>query len=158
PNLHIPFRQIEQSPTIDHNNKEIANPPIAVYDTSGVYTDLNVKINITQGLPELRKNWILGRNDVDVLEQASSEFRKSREADEDLSFIRFPKVHRPLRAQSQKNVTQLHYARGGIVTPEMEFIAIREGCHPEFVRNEVACGRAIIPANINHPESEPMII
>ncbi len=158
PDIRVPFREISQSPTIDHTNKEIFNAAIRVYDTSGPYTDPATTINISHGLPALRTPWILGRNDIDILDAPTSLYRRSRDNDFSLESIRFPLAKKPLRAKLGKNVTQLHYARQGIITPEMEFIAIREGCSPEFVRDEVARGRAIIPSNINHPESEPMII
>jgi len=147
--IRVPFRQIDQSDN---------NPSIKVYDTSGPYTDPDVPIDISQGLSELRKSWILKRGDVEELDQSTSEFRRKREEDPTLESVSFPVKRKALRAKSGKNVTQMHYAKKGIVTPEMEFIAIRERCAPEFVRKEVAEGRAIIPANINHPESEPMII
>ncbi len=151
--INVPFRRIDLSPT-----DGTPNNPIKLYDTSGPYTDTHVQIDITKGLPETRKSWIVGRGDVEELENATSAYRKLRESDEKLSEIRFPRLIKPLRAKRGQNVTQMHYARKGIITPEMEFIAIRENCKPEFVRDEVARGRAIIPANINHPESEPMII
>ena len=143
------------------------NAPVRVYDTSGSYTDTGVPHDLNQGLPGLRTTWILERADTEQLEGRTSDFARSREADLRLEAIRFQALKQPRKAQSGKNVTQLHYARQGIITPEMEYIAIREnlgndntGSHitPEFVRKEVAEGRAIIPANINHPESEPMII
>jgi len=156
--LKIPFREIKLSPTIDTNNKETPNDPLAVYDTTGPYTDTNVTIDISKGLNALRKPWIEKRGDVEELKQNTSEYQKNRIADQSLDSIRFPRLKKPLQAKSGKNVSQMHYARNGIITPEMEFIAIREDCKPEFVRDEVARGRAIIPANINHPELEPMII
>ena len=142
----------------DHNGKVTPNQPIRLYDTSGPYTDPSVRVDITQGLPQLRLKWILERGDVEYLKDPTSHYRKQRENDVDLAPIRFPGIRKPLRAKSGSNVTQMHYARRGIITPEMEFIAIRENCKPEFVRDEVARGRAIIPSNINHPENEPMII
>ncbi len=156
--IRVPFREISLSKTVDANNQEHDNAPIRVYDTSGVYTDPEVKTHIEEGLPELRQDWILKRDDVEQLEQSTSNYRQEREQDSELEKFRFPKIRKPLRAKSGMNVTQMHYARQGMITPEMEYIAIREGCKPEFVRDEVACGRAIIPANINHPEIEPMII
>ncbi len=156
--LRVPFREIELSPTIGPNNMKTQNAPVRVYDTAGPYTDPDALIDITQGLSELRKEWIVGRGDVEELSQSSSHYRLERENNPDLLAICFPKVCKPLRAKSGKNVTQMHYARRGIITPEMEFIAIRENLNPEFVRDEVARGRAIIPSNINHPEIEPMII
>ena len=156
--IRVPFRKIALSPTIDHHKNIIPNDALDIYDTSGLYTDTKVEVDITQGLPQLRRSWILKREDVEELEASTSFYRREREFDPQLSQIRFPHLQKPLRAKIGKNVTQMHYARKGIVTPEMEFIAIREGCSPEFVREEVARGRAIIPNNINHPESEPMII
>ncbi len=156
--IRVPFRRIELSPTIDHNKKNISNSALEVYDTSGPYTDSAVNVDITQGLPQLRKSWILNRNDVEELVESTSIYRREREFDSKLTSIRFANLQKPLRAKSGQNVTQMHYARRGMITPEMEFIAIRENCAPEFVRDEVARGRAIIPNNINHPESEPMII
>jgi phosphomethylpyrimidine synthase len=161
------------------------NEPVRVYDTSGPYTDPAIAINVHKGLPQLRANWIAKRNDTEVLASATSGYSQQRLADEGLDHIRFENLPKVRRAKAGKNVTQMHYARQGMITPEMEYIAIRENMklqtfkdqmlhqqHPgqsfgatlpeeitaEFVRNEVACGRAIIPANINHPESEPMII
>ncbi len=133
--IRVPFREVALSPTRSHDGKiTIPNAPVRLYDTSGPYTDPSVKVDITQGLPLLRRNWILGRGDVENL------------------------PGKPLRARAGNNVTQMHYARQGMITPEMEYIAVRENCDPEFVRREVAQGRAIIPLNINHPEIEPMII
>ena len=123
-----------------------------------MYTDPEVSIDITAGLPRLREPWITARGDVERLEGATSDYRREREADPALSHLAFPRLHAPLRAKKNGNVTQLHYARKGIITPEMEYVAIREGMEPEFVRREIERGRAIIPANINHPEIEPMII
>lgn len=156
--IRVPFRQIDLSPTKGPNNVVEQNAPVVVYDTSGPYTDPSVKVDITQGLSELRNDWIVGRGDVEELNESTSHYRKEREADINLLPIRFPRQRKPLRAKSGQNVTQMHYARRGIITPEMEYIAIRENCTPEFVRDEVARGRAIIPSNINHPEIEPMII
>ena len=140
--VRVPFREIELSPTVSHTGRVEVNEPVSVYDTSGLWTDPEFGGNEKTGLPKLRRPWILARGDV---EECTS------------SLIPHPSSF-PLRAKPGKIVTQLHYARQGIVTPEMEFIAIRENLDPEFVRSEVARGRAIIPANINHPESEPMII
>ena len=156
--IRVPFREVTLSPTTDAKGHQTLNEPVQIYDTSGPYTDLNVLIDITQGLPRCRLSWIEGRGDVQRLSQPSSQFRKLREEDISLAGKRFPACHQPLRAKSGRNVTQMRYARQGIITKEMEFIAIREGCAAEFVRDEVARGRAIIPNNINHPESEPMII
>lgn len=157
-NIRVPFRQISLSPTITAKNETIENEPFIAYDTSGPYTDLDSKIDITKGLPALRREWILKRGDVDELSSATSDYRRQRQDDPSLDAIRFPISIKPLAAKNGKNVTQMHYARQGIVTPEMEFVAVRENMSVEFVRNEIALGRAIIPANINHPELEPMII
>ena len=157
--IRVPMREIELSPTITEDG-EFPNDPFRVYDTSGKYTEPGYEVDIRKGLPELRKNWILERGDVE-------EYEGREMKPEDNGYTvgkmkkdeRFPLLKRkPLRAKKGKNVTQMHYARKGIITPEMEFIAIREGMDPEFVRSEVARGRAIIPSNINHPEAEPMII
>jgi len=156
--IRVAFRQIALSPTVTPDNKEEPNAPVEVYDTSGPYTDPTAKINIATGLSELRRPWILERGDVEELKTSTSVYRQSRESATSLDAIRFPDLRKPLRAKAGANVTQMHYARKGIITPEMEYIAIRERCAPEFVRDEVARGRAIIPNNINHPETEPMII
>ncbi len=156
--IQVPFREVALSDTKDYRGKIIPNNPVRLYDTSGAYTDPAVKVDITQGLPGLRSSWVLERGDVEYLNVSSSHYRRERENDLNLALIRFPGVRKPLKAKEGKNVTQMHYARKGIITPEMEFIAVRENCAPEFVRDEVARGRAIIPSNINHPEIEPMII
>ena len=181
--LRVPMREIAQSETPASFGAE-ANPPIFVYDTSGPYTDPSFAIDIRNGLAPLRADWILERGDTEALAAPSSEYGRVRLADAKLASMRFNLRHAPRHARAGANVTQMHYARRGIVTPEMEFIAIRENQRrdllpesltrqhpgqnfgaampalitPEFVRSEVARGRAIIPANINHPESEPMII
>ncbi|MEJ9151406.1 phosphomethylpyrimidine synthase ThiC [Bacillus smithii] len=160
PDIRVPMREIALSPTNGSFGKE-ENRPLRVYDTSGPYTDPNVSIDIRKGLPPLRRKWVLERNDVEEYEgrQVKPEDNGYQKKDPRAEQFVFPGLKRkPLRAKKGKNVTQLHYARNGIITPEMEFIAIRENVSPEFVREEVAKGRAIIPANINHPESEPMII
>jgi phosphomethylpyrimidine synthase len=183
PDIQVPFREITLSDTPSAFGAE-KNPPVVVYDTSGPYTDPNVKIDIRNGLPALRAQWIMERNDVEQLDGPSSEFGHQRLVDPELSEMRFNLHRKPLRAKPGMNVSQMHYARKGIITPEMEFIAIRENQRrenmsellqtqhpgqdfgasipkmitPEFVRDEVARGRAIIPLNINHPEIEPMII
>ncbi|WP_250512637.1 phosphomethylpyrimidine synthase ThiC [Caballeronia sp. INDeC2] len=203
PDIRVPMREITQSDTPDGFGGE-KNPPVYVYDTSGPYTDPDAKIDIRSGLPALRGAWIEKRGDTEELSGLSSEFGRERAADPKTAELRFPGLHRhPRRAIPGKNVSQMHYARLGIITPEMEYIAIRENQRraeyleslkksgpngeklaammgrqhpgqafgaaafgkdapkeitPEFVREEVARGRAIIPANINHPESEPMII
>jgi phosphomethylpyrimidine synthase len=183
PDIRVPFREISLSDTPSAFGAE-KNPPVVVYDTSGPYTDPDVNIDIRNGLPALRASWIMERGDVEQLDGPTSEFGHQRLVDPELSEMRFNLHRKPLRAKAGMNVSQMHYARKGIITPEMEFIAIREnqrrenmsellqtqhpGQHfgasipqvitPEFVRDEVARGRAIIPLNINHPEIEPMII
>ena len=181
--IQVPFREISLSDTPSAFGAE-QNPPVVVYDTSGPYTDPNVNIDIRNGLPALRAAWIMERGDVEQLDGPTSEFGHQRLVDPELSKMRFNLHRKPLRAKAGANVSQMHYARKGIITPEMEFIAIRENQRrenmsellqsqhaghnfgasipnvitAEFVRDEVARGRAIIPANINHPEIEPMII
>jgi phosphomethylpyrimidine synthase len=183
PDIRVPMREIAQSETPASFGAE-KNPPIFVYDTSGPYTDPSVRIDIRAGLPPLRARWIEERNDTEELEGPSSAYGRARLSDPKLATLQFGLKRKPRRARLGCNVTQMHYARRGIVTPEMEFVAIREnqrregltdlitrqhpGEHfgavlprmitPEFVRDEVARGRAIIPSNINHPESEPMAI
>lgn len=181
PDLQVPMREIELTATPTGLGGE-DNPPLLVYDTSGVYTDPNVAINLQQGLPKVRDAWIAERQDTDVLDALSSQFGQARLRDIATADIRFQHLTNPRRAKCGHNVTQMYYAKQGIITPEMEYIAIRENQRqhagtdlrqhagqnfgaknikeitPEFVRQEVAAGRAIIPANINHPECEPMII
>ena len=157
PDIRVPMREISLSATTGAFGEE-ENAPVRVYDTSGPYTDPDVQIDIHEGLGALRTKWITGRGDVEeyngrTVRPEDNGYKKEGRAAE------YPGLQRkPLRAKPGKNVTQLHYARKGIITPEMEFIAIREHVSPEFVREEVANGRAIIPSNVNHPESEPMII
>ncbi len=169
PGVRVPFRQISLHATRDFQDRLTENEPVVLYDTSGPYTDASVTIDVAKGLKPLRQDWIQTRGDVEELQGATSLYRKLRERDKDLDAIRFHADRKPLRAKAGRNVSQMHYAKQGIVTPEMEFIAIRENLGrdaagmksritPEFVRDEVARGRAIIPANINHPETEPMII
>ncbi len=129
-----------------------------LYDTSGPYTDPTATTDFRRGLPALRESWIDARADTVQLAQPSSIYRRGRDAMPELHDLRFPSTRQPRRAKHGSNVTQMHYARRGEITPEMEFVALREGIEPEFVRGEVARGRAILPSNINHPESEPMII
>lgn len=181
--LRVPMRKISQSGTPTGQGLE-ANPPVYVYDTSGPYTDPAISIDLRQGLPALREAWIEDRQDTEQLTGPSSLYGRVRQEDPGLGDLRFEHIRSPRKAKAGANVTQMHYARRGIVTPEMEFVAIRENqkiealaalyktqhpgqplgaeipsiITPEFVRDEVARGRAIIPNNINHPESEPMII
>jgi phosphomethylpyrimidine synthase len=169
PGVQVPLRQIQLHPTRDFQDQLTENEPVVLYDTSGPYTDPAVTIDVAKGLKPLRQDWILGRGDVEELPGATSLYRKLRERDKELDAIRFHADRKPLRAKAGGNVSQMHYAKQGVITPEMEFIAIRENLGreaaglksritPEFIRDEVARGRAIIPANINHPETEPMII
>jgi len=183
PDIRVPMREITQADTPTSMGGE-KNPPICVYDCSGPYTDPAVKVDLRQGLPALRERWIEERGDTERLNEQSSTYGRSRLADPELAALRLAHVQQPRRAKAGKNVTQMHYARQGIITPEMEFVAIRENqkleglseqirrqhpgqsfgaaipkvITPEFVRDEIARGRAILPNNINHPESEPMII
>ncbi|WP_431026980.1 phosphomethylpyrimidine synthase ThiC [Lysinibacillus sp. LZ02] len=161
PDIKVPMREIVLGPTTSTVGEE-ENLPVQVYDTSGPYTDPHASIDITKGLEALRSKWVEERADVEMYEgrQVKPEDNGYKnEHDPRAQQNIFPNLKRqPLRAKEGKNVTQLHYAKKGIITPEMEFIAIRENMDPEFVRSEIARGRAIIPCNINHPELEPMII
>lgn len=185
--INVAMREIalsDSARSISNLADDITNQPITVYDTSGPYTDPEYTIDILKGLPKLRHDWIMKRGDVEELPHITSDYGRERAENPELKHLRFEHVMKPLRAKAGKNVTQIHYARQGIITPEMEYIAIREnqriteyndeiGQHPgesfgantpkshitpEFVRDEIACGRAVLPNNINHPESEPMII
>src|SRR3989441_12130112 len=147
--IRVPMREISLSG---------GNPPVRLYDTSGPYTDPDAFLDVKLGLPALRLPWIVGRGDVEELGGPSSHYRRQRDEDPALGGIRFASVRRPHRAKPGSRVTQMHYARRGEITPEMEFVALREGLAPEFVRDEIARGRAILPANVNHPETEPMMI
>ena len=190
--VKVAMREITLSPTKLTGGKTEENLPVIVYDTSGAYTDETLTIDIKKGLPRLREQWVMDRNDVEQLPDVSSAYGKERMQDTSLDALRFEHIKNPMRAKAGANVTQLHYAKKGIITPEMEYIAIRENQQlgalqyslnghydiltqqhagnsfgantpkghitAEFVRSEIAAGRAIIPANINHPELEPMII
>ena len=196
PTVKVAMREIRLEDTVMHSGpkgspeKRSKNPSVTVYDTSGPYTDPNIEIDIRKGLPRLREQWIVERGDVEEQKESFSEYTQARNSDPKLDYLRFDYLKQPLRAKAGQNVSQMHYARKGIITPEMEYIAIREnnrieelraadGCiqslwdqhagqdfgasipkviTAEFVRSEVARGRAVIPSNINHPESEPMII
>jgi phosphomethylpyrimidine synthase len=184
----VPLREVSQMPTHTEQGAE-ENPSIYLYDTSGPYTDPEATIDLRKGLPDVRARWVRERGDTQLIDGPSSDYARARQSDESLAHLRFEHIRQPRKAVSGQSVTQMHYARRGIVTPEMEFAAIRENCRlqamrsdpryekllrqhqgesfgasipreitPEFVRDEVARGRAIIPANINHPELEPMII
>ena len=184
--VRVPMREVRLSPTTSRlpGVAPVSNEPVYLYDTSGPYTDPDVAIDVRRGLSPLRLQWIAARNDTEQLDRPTSAFGQQRLADKGLDHLRFEHLRKPLRAKPGQCVTQMHYAKQGIITPEMEFIAIRENMRremlaesikkqhpgqswgaaipkeitPEFVRDEVARGRAIIPANINHPELEPMII
>ncbi len=184
--IQVGLREIQLTPTTLADNKTEYNAPVRVYDTSGPYSDPDKTIDVRKGIDAIRKNWIEARQDTEELAGNSSEYAKIREMNIALESLRFDLQRKPIKAKSGKNVTQLHYARQNIITPEMQYIAIRENLAiaeaemaehnkkqhpgenfgaatpsyitPEFVRSEVARGRAVIPANINHPESEPMII
>jgi len=183
--IRVPMREISLTDTITEKGRE-SNAPVRVYDSSGPYSDSDSKIDLRAGLPGIRTSWINERQDTEQLDDVSSNYGRQRQQDVQTVHLRFEHLRKPLRALPGGNVTQLHYARKGIITPEMEYIAIRENMSyqqareqvglaaqhpgqsfgasipqeitPEFVRSEIACGRAIIPANINHPEVEPMII
>lgn len=170
--IKVAMRRISLYPTVkieDGKRVEYPNAPVTVYDTSGPYTDPAYKVDINSGLPRDRQSWIIDRNDTEELPDITSQYGRMRRDDKTLDAIRFPKSHKPRRAKEGKRVTQMHYARKGMITPEMEYVAIRENLNnaelgissyitPEFVRDEIAAGRAIIASNINHPEAEPMII
>src|SRR5260221_10243545 len=158
PDIRVPMREITLASTPGRNG-DLANAPVRVYDTSGPYTEAGVDVRL--GLPAVRHAWVVARRDVEEYEGRRVEPRDNglKPNDPRANLEVFPGSRRaPLRAQAGRTVTQMHYARAGVVTPEMEFVALREGLEPEFVRSEVARGRAIIPSNINHPESEPMAI
>jgi phosphomethylpyrimidine synthase len=189
-NIKVAMREITLTDTVhkfNGSNKTEKNSPVVVYDTSGPFTDPNVTIDLKKGIPRLREEWIVKRGDVEELNDFTSDYCRIRLNDKNLDALRFEHLKKPLKAKAGQNVSQMHYAKKGIITPEMEYIAIRENqlidelsknsplnhqheghsfgantpkgfITPEFVRDEVAAGRAIIPANINHPESEPMII
>ncbi len=185
PDIKVPMREISLSPTTGSFGNE-ENEPLRVYDTSGPYSDPDVQVDVRKGLHPQRNAWIEERDDTEVLSKLSSEYGRMREADLTLEPLRFDLQRKPRRAKAGKNVTQMHYARQGVITPEMEYVAIRENMKlaemreqhqlneqhpgqsfdaaipdeitPEFVRSEIARGRAVLPANINHPEIEPMII
>jgi len=186
-NIKVPMRKVNLTKTCGSfkTTESRDNEPIYIYDCSGPYTDTDIKIDVKKGLAGIRKEWIAERGDTEELPELSSQYGRERLNDKSLDSLRFVHTKRPRKAKAGKNITQLHYARQGIITPEMEFVAIRENQNlqaikneklkkqhkgaplgsnipdvitPEFVRDEIAAGRAIIPANINHPESEPMII
>ncbi|WKB80043.1 phosphomethylpyrimidine synthase ThiC [Cellulophaga omnivescoria] len=184
PELKVAMREIELSDTVDSLTKSrTPNQPVTVYDTSGPYTDPNKDIDVHKGIERIREQWILDRGNVEQLDGFSSKYCNERLNDKSLDHLRFGHLKKPMRAKKGENVSQMHYAKKGIITPEMEYVAIRENQRidemtrlskqhpgqdfgasipakitPEFVRDEVARGRAVIPSNINHPEAEPMIL
>ncbi len=188
PDIRVPMREISQDETHTDSGVE-ENPPITVYDTSGPFTDPDIAVDLMKGMPDVRTTWIEERDDTEMLDGPTSDYGQARQSDPELAHLRFEHIRTPRRAKAGKNVSQMHYAKEGIITPEMEYIAIRENNRfqemkadpqyaklvrqhaghswganiqeeitPEFVRQEVAAGRAVIPCNINHPELEPMII
>lgn len=172
PELRVAMRRVTLTPTVTVENGEKVfheNAPVYVYDTSGPYSDPAQTVDLRQGLPRLREPWILARGGVERLAALTSEYGRQRQADSSLDALRFAHIRLPLRALPGARITQMALAKAGVVTPEMEYVAIRENMNcrelgiethitPEFVRDEVAAGRAVIPANINHPEAEPMVI
>lgn len=172
PFIKVGMQKVNLTPTMDEVDGEkviTPNEAVYIYDTSGPFSDPNIEIDLKKGLPRMRESWITERGDVEKLPSVSSEYGKMRRDDASLDHLRFDHIDLPYRAKEGKAITQMAYAKAGIVTPEMEYVAIRENmdCEargikthitPEFVRDEIAAGRAVLPANINHPESEPMII
>lgn len=173
PDIRVGMRAVEQVPSvrIDNNGEKhyTPNPDIYIYDTSGAFSDPKIDVDLRKGLPRLREEWILERGDVEQLAEVSSKYGRARISDHSLDSLRFEHIALPYRAKQGAKITQMVYARGGIITREMEYVAIRENMNcrelgieshitPEFVRREIAEGRAVLPANINHPEAEPMII
>ena len=172
PEIRVAMRKVEQVPSTTFENGEkviTPNPDVYIYDTSGPFSDPNIEVDLKKGLPRLREEWIVKRGDVEQLPEITSEYGRMRRDDHSLDHLRFEHIALPYRAKAGKCCTQMYYAKQGIITPEMEYVAIRENMNcrelgietyitPEFVRQEIAEGRAVLPANINHPEAEPMII
>lgn len=172
PDLHVGMRKVEQMPTVtvkDGKKELVQNQDVYIYDTSGAYSDPDVCIDLERGLPRIRERFVRCNDDIVQLEEITSEYGRMRLKDSSLDTLRFKNTVPPYVAAAGKQITQLYYARCGMITPEMEYVAIRENMNcdqlgidthitPEFVRDEIAAGRAVIPANINHPEAEPMII
>lgn len=173
PDLRVAMRKVTLTPTVtvnpDGSQNMRDNGSVLIYDTSGPFGDKEAVIDLRKGLPRMREKWILDRGGVERLEELSSEYGRMRQADKSLDHLRFEHITPPLRAKEGEQVSQMYYAKRGIITPEMEYVAIRENMDcaergiethitPEFVRSEIAAGRAVLPANINHPEAEPMII
>lgn len=172
PDIRVGMQKVNLTPSVeivDGEKRLIPNDPVYIYDTSGSFGDESVQIDLKKGLPRLRESWILQRGDVEQLSEVSSSYGRQRLEDASLNHLRFEHIALPYRAKSGRKISQMAYAKAGIITPEMEYVAIRENMNceamgvsshitPEFVRDEIAAGRAVLPANINHPESEPMII
>lgn len=173
PFIKVGMTKVNLTPTVTKDENGIPrteeNKPVFIYDTSGPFSDPDIEVDLKKGLPRIRQQWILDRNDTEQLQEVSSEYGRLRKADHSLDALRFEHIQLPRRAQAGKHITQMAYAKAGIITPEMEYVAIRENMNceelgikshitPEFVREEIARGRAVLPANINHPEAEPMII
>lgn len=172
PFIKVGMRKVKQMPTVEIVDGERVfheNPDVYIYDTSGAFGDAEANIDLKKGLPRLREEWIKARGDVEQLAEISSEYGRKRRDDKSLDHLRFEHIELPYRAKKGCQISQMYYAKQGIVTPEMEYVAIRENMNckelgieshitPEFVRDEIAAGRAVLPANINHPEAEPMII
>lgn len=172
PEVKVGMRKVTLTPSVSIKNGKrgmIENQPIYIYDTSGPYSDPKSIIDLKKGLPRLREKWIANNENIEILSSLTSEYGKKRLEDCNLDYLRFSHLKLPYRAKKGENITQMYYAKKGIITPEMEYVAIRENMNckelgiktyitPEFVRKEIASGRAVIPANINHPEAEPMII
>lgn len=172
PQMRVAMRKVEQMPTVNIVNGEkesIPNKDVYIYDTSGPYSDPQATIDLKKGLPRLREHFIAANKDIEQLPEISSDYGRMRRDDQTLNHLRFEHIALPRRAKTGKQISQMYYAKQGIITPEMEYVAIRENMNcvelsisthitPEFVRDEIAAGRAVLPANINHPEAEPMII
>lgn len=172
PDIRVGMQRVNLTPTVTvEDGKRCVSPnaPVLIYDTSGPFSDPAIQVNLKKGLPRMREPWITARGDVEQLDSPTSDYGRMRRADASLDHLRFEHIALPYRARAGKQVTQMAYAKAGIITPEMEYVCIRENMNcaelgiqshitPEFVREEIAAGRAVLPANINHPESEPMII
>ena len=173
PHIKVGMIKVNLTPTVTKDKNGVPhvekNAPVYIYDTSGPFSDPNIEVDLKKGLPRVREQWILDRNDTIQLKEVTSAYGKMRLADHSLDALRFEHIRLPRKAMPGKAITQMAYAKAGIITPEMEYVAIRENMNcselgikthitPEFVRDEIARGRAVLPANINHPESEPMII
>ena len=173
PEIRVGMTKVNLTPTVtkdaDGKTHTEQNAPVYIYDTSGPFSDPSIKVDLKKGLPRIRQQWIESRGDTEQLSEVSSEHGRQRLADHSLDSLRFEHIQLPRRAKAGKSITQMAYAKAGIITPEMEYVAIRENMNceelgiqshitPEFIRKEIAEGRAVLPANINHPESDPMII